>query len=142
MRRVRQLYQSGRTTTAPDDSQNIQTVQIKLDALRTRDGTPVLYHFGFSACLPVGTDVALVSVGGDTSNAVIVGSNHQTYRPKGLRPGESILYDAFGRKIHMTADGGIVVEANGTAITVNNATVVTVNATDSIQLNAPAINLN
>jgi phage gp45-like len=118
-RRLRHLLSIARTTAAPIDSGTIQLVQIQIYDRQVRDHTPVMFHFGFTACLPVGTDVAVLAINGDLSNAFVAGSNNQTFRPKNLQPGEAMLYDAFGKSVKLTAAGGIVVETNGSYCTVN-----------------------
>lgn len=133
-KRVRTLVGIGRTTTPPNDGGAIQTVQIKLDDLRTRDQTKIMYHFGFTACLPVGSDVVLLTVAGDLSNGVTVATAHQPTRPTGLQPGEVKLYDAFGKYVYLK-DGEIIVEAAESPVFVNDATTVTINASSDVTFN-------
>jgi phage gp45-like len=133
LRRVQQALGIGRTTTVPNDTGNIQTVQVQFNAVTVRDGVPVVYHFGFTACLPVGTDVTTVSLKGDPTSTVAVGSNNQSLRPKGLQPGEVQIYDAMGRFVYFTASNGILINANNTAITMQNVTTLTVDG--QVQVN-------
>jgi phage baseplate assembly protein V len=126
------------SVTASDDTGTIMQLQIKLSALETHM-LPNPQHFGFSSVPPIGSDVAAHYIGGDRSNGLIQSTNHQTYRPKGKQPGETIIYDAFGKSIYLTASGGIVVEANNTDVTVNNATTLTINAATAIIANTPVL---
>jgi phage baseplate assembly protein V len=109
-------------------------VQLAINSITLRDAVPVAQLFGFSASMPVGTDVLLLCLGGDPSNGFVIGSNNQALRPVGLKPGEAIVYDSLGRTIKLDAAGGIVVNANNAAVTVNGATTVTINATGGITL--------
>jgi phage gp45-like len=109
--RIRHMVGIGRTTAPPNDAGNIQTVQVQFDNLRTKDNTPVAFHFGFSACLPNGTDVITVALGGDGSGHVIVASNNQSLRPLNLQPGESMVYDAFGNSIYLKGESDIIATA-------------------------------
>jgi len=140
-RRIRGVIGAATTTTSPDDTGDVQTVQAKFSSIELHDRLPVLFQFGVSASLPVGTDVAVVFVGGDRSNGVIVASNNKAVRPKNRLPGECEIYDAFGKSIRLSQDGGIIVEANGAPVTVNQATTVTINASDEIDLVAPKVNV-
>jgi phage baseplate assembly protein V len=128
----------GRVTTSNDAGQ-VQFLQVRLSELELRDSTPRVAEFGFSSRPPIGSDVVLVFLGGDRSNGVVVATGHQESRPRNLIEGESILYDLFGRSIHLTKDGGIVVEANGAAVAVNNATTVTINATEKVRMVTPLL---
>lgn len=137
-RRVQLVTGWGRVSFS-DDSQSAQLLQIKLNDSETRDGTPRIAEFGFTSRPPDESDVVLVFLGGDRSKGVVVATGHQASRPRGLARGESMLYDLWGKSIHLTADGGIVIEAQGTPVTVNNATVVTINASEKVQLNTPLL---
>ena len=128
-RRVQHLVQVGRTTTAPTDGGNIQTVQIKTSDAAIRDAVPVTYHYGLTAVIPVGTDVIVLNVSGDSSNGVIVSTGHQTSRPKGLRVGQVALYDLTGSMVLMDNAGGMVLTPSGGTVTVNGKLVVTGDAT-------------
>lgn len=97
-----------------------------------------LAEFGFSSSLPVGSDVVLAFLGGDRSNPVIIASNHQTYRHRGLNPGESVIYDQAGKFIHLSADG-IYIEANGEDVFIRNAKKIEATATESVKLITPTL---
>jgi len=57
--------------------------------------------FGFSSNPPVGSEGLLVSLGGNSSNAMMIGAEHQDHRPRNKMPGDSFLYDAHGNIISM-----------------------------------------
>lgn len=135
---IQALAGRGRVTTS-DDSGNAQLLQVKLGALEVRDNTPRLAEFGFSSRPPVGADAVLVFIGGDRSNGVVIATGDQKSRPRDLEEGESKVYDLFGKFIHFTKDGGIVIEANGSAVTVNNATTLTINATEKVRMVTPLL---
>ena|SRR5258706_3218535 len=148
-RRVLLLIGRGRVTTS-NDGGPVQLVQVQVNALEPIDNVRRLAEFGFTSVLPDGSDVVMGFIGGDRSNGVIVGSNHQQSRPKNLKPGESIIFSQDGKQIYMTADGRIVVEAKGQPVTVNHASTVTVNASAEISLisevkvaiTAPLVSIN
>lgn len=129
------------TVTAADDSGTVMRLQVKLGYMETHT-LPSPQQFGFSSVPPVGSDVAAHYIGGDRSNGVITATNHQPTRPAGKLPGESQMFDAFGKSIYMTESSGIVVNANNSAVTVNNATAVTINASSSVTLTTPVVNVS
>ncbi len=135
-RRAMMMLGLGRVTTCNDNGV-IQQVQYQT-AMEVRDNTKRIAEFGFSSGLPANTDVVLAFLGGDRSNAIVIGSNHQQYRYHGLSPGEVVVYNQWGLHILMT-ESGITVEAKGQPITVNNASKVTVNASTEVLLNTPVL---
>ena len=140
-RRVQLMSGWGRVTFS-DDSQSAQLLQVKLNDSETRDDTPRIAEFGLSSRPPEGSDVLMVFLGGDRSKGVVVATAHQSSRPRGLLPGETILYDVWGKSVHLTKDGGIVVQAKGAPVTVNNATTVTINAAESVELITPLLHVS
>jgi len=111
----------GRSSAPAVDSGPVQTIQGKIDPVSVKDGMPVMLNYGFSSSLPVGGDQAIVFLTGDRSQALVVATNHQTYRFTGLLPGETVMHDMWGNSLHMTA-AGIVITAPST-----------------VQVNAPAL---
>ena len=139
-RRVQLMSSWGRVTFS-DDSRSAQLLQVKLNDSETRDDTPRIAEFGLTSRPPEGSDVLVVFLGGDRSKGVVVATAHQASRPKGLLAGETMLYDLWGKSVHLTKAGGIVVEAQGAPVTVNNATTVTINAADSVELVTPLLHV-
>lgn len=121
-----------------DDSQAMQRLQVRLNALQTIDGIPYMSHFGFSGHAPVGSDSMVAFVGGDRGNGVVLGTNHPDSRPRGLAEGESAVYNKVGIKIFLT-NGGLVIEAAGLPVSLNNASTVTINAETKVSLNTPEL---
>lgn len=125
--------------TTVNDAGGVQMMQVKLNALETRDNTPRISEFGHASNPPVGSDAIVCFLGGDRSNGVVLGTVHQLSRPKGLAPGETMLYSQDGKSVYLTAGGGIVVDAKGQAVTVNNATTVTINAATKVRMVTPML---
>ncbi|MEX3691890.1 phage baseplate assembly protein V [Paraburkholderia sp. BR14263] len=126
----------GRVSTA-SDSGPVQLVQVQVNDLETIDNVRRLAEFGFTSMLPDGTDVVMAFIGGDRSNGVIVGSNHQQSRPTGLKAGESMLFSLDGKRVYMTASGGIEIDAKGQPVVINNASDVTWTCTGKFKVIAP-----
>ncbi|EON3358793.1 phage baseplate assembly protein [Yersinia enterocolitica] len=138
-RQIKMMIGVGRVTGSHDGG-SVQTVQYQTP-LEVRSDTPRLAEFGFSSGLPAGTDVVIGFLGGDRSSAVIIGSNHQSFRHVGLNSGETVIYSQWGQYVKLT-EAGIIIEANGQPVTVNNATEVTVNATVKVRLNTPLLEVS
>jgi phage gp45-like len=133
-RAIRLQFALSRSTAAAVDTGPVQTNQGKIDALSLRDGMPTLFTYGFSSSLPVGGDKAVMFLGGNRSQAVVVATGHQTYRFTGLKLGETVMHDMWEHSIHMTADG-IAVAGNLTLA--GNLTVTgTITATGDITAGA------
>ncbi|MCM2493406.1 phage baseplate assembly protein V [Burkholderia glumae] len=121
--RIRNLFGRGRITLV-DDSGPVQIVQLRMNGLEVPAGRFRVPEFGFSSNPPIGSDAVAGHVAGDRSAGVVVGTNHQQSRPRGLSPGESILYSQDGKSVYLK-NGAIVVEAKGQDVVVNDAANVT-----------------
>lgn len=116
-RRVLLSLGRGRITLA-DDSGSVQTVQAQISASEVYDNTPRVAEYGFTSLPPSGSDAVLVFIGGDRSNGVVVGTNHQASRLKNLQTGEVAIFDDQGQSVWIKR-GGIVIEGAGKPITIN-----------------------
>jgi phage baseplate assembly protein V len=139
-RRLQLMSGWGRVSFA-DDSRSAQMLQVSLNDSEARDGTPRIAEFGLTSVPPAGSDVLVVFLGGDRSKGVVVATGHQASRPLGLKAGETMLYDLWGKHVYLTEADGIVVEAGGAPVTVNNSTTVTINAATSIVLDTPLVKI-
>ncbi|CAB3779416.1 hypothetical protein LMG28688_00835 [Paraburkholderia caffeinitolerans] len=132
-RRVLLAIGRGRVSTS-NDSGVVQLVQTKFNDLETIDDMPRVAEFGFTSRPPDGSDVLAVFIGGDRSNGVIVGTNHQGSRPTGLAVGETMIFSQDGKSVYLTSGGGIIVEAKGQDVVVNDARNVTWNCSGDFTL--------
>jgi len=125
--------------TFTNDSGNAQLVQVQVNAAETIDNLPRIAEFGLTSVAPNGSDVAMVNLGGGRNNAVVVGTNHQASRPKGLKAGETMLYSQDGKSVYLTASGGIVIDAKGQDVAVNNGGTVTIHAQTKVIVDSPRL---
>lgn len=94
-----------------NDAGVIQRVQLDMgpkgaDGPRQlRDDTPVLQQFGFTSHPPLGSDVAIIALGGDANQMVVIASGHREYRITALPEGAVAVYDKFGHHVRLDADG-------------------------------------
>jgi phage baseplate assembly protein V len=110
-----------------DDSKAQQSVKHR--ALTGELHTQILrpqFH-GFSSNPPVGSSGVVISLGGERSRSVLLGAEHDKYRPTGLKPGETKFYDIGDGKgkantVHLANEAGIAIDtqAGDTTITTPN----------------------
>lgn len=130
-----------------DDSGAIQRLQIDEgdfpDGRRVIDKIAHFKQFGFASSPPADSDAMLAALGGNRSQTIALGTNHQKSRPRGLAVGDSMLYRAkadgtLGANVWIK-DGVIEIDADGGAVMVRNATTVTVVASDKVRVEAPTL---
>lgn len=97
----------GRIKAAPDDTGNVQLLQIVLSDFETRDKTPRLAEYGFSSNPPDDSDAVAIFVGGDRANGVIIATGHQASRFKNLERGEVAIYNNAGASAVLKKNGDI-----------------------------------
>lgn len=130
--RLHMLVALGRTRLV-NDTGPVQTMQLTLTPLEVRDNTPRLAEYGFTSNPPAGADAALLFLGGDRSNGLVIATGHQTYRLKGLASGDAAIYDSRGQSVWLTP-GGIVINGANLPITINNAPTVTLTNTQTLNV--------
>ncbi len=123
-RRFNHLFSVVTISTPPNDASAVKTAQVTYaDGYGgTRDALPFLELFGFSSNPPVGTGGLQISVAGDRSNGVLLGSLNNAKRPVGNLTGDTVVYDANGNTIRLTGGQIIITAAAGGNLVVNAAT--------------------
>lgn len=107
---------------------------------------PFIEQFGFTSHPPKDSKGIAICPNGYAEQAVILGLDSEIYKPE-RQEGESIMYDAFGNKVHLK-DGVIEVVAatdmvmNVTGSVTINCAEASVNASSSCDVTAPEISLN
>lgn len=139
-RRVLMTVGRARVTTV-DDTGPAQKLQAKLNQLELPSDILRLAEFGFASNPPAGSDIVVLFLGGNRTDAIGVATSHQTLRMKNLAPGESAQYSEIGQYVYLSA-AGIVVEAKGLPVTVNDATTVTINASGDVIMNTPLLKVS
>ena len=94
--------------TATDDDGPIHKAQVEINGTpEVIDDMAVMQFYGITAHCPVNSDATALFVSGQRSNAVIVGTNNQKFRLRGLKSGEVALYTDKGDSIKIS-DGRII----------------------------------
>lgn len=94
-------------------------------------------HFGFSSAPPAGTQLIVLPLGGRTSAAVVIASEHGSYRFQLGADGEACVYNQWGDHVHLRQDRSIHLVAQ--ARVVIDTEVVQINASTSVTINTPAL---
>lgn len=135
MASVRQAFRGAMSmvNTAP----NVALVQVSGMAGETVQDNELFQHFGFSSNPPAGSAVIVLPLGGKTSQAVIIASEHGQYRLKNLAAGEVVIYNKQGDKVYIKQDGTIEVTASSTVLV--NSPVVDVTASSKVIVHSPLV---
>jgi phage baseplate assembly protein V len=130
----------------------IQLVSAEGLAGEQLDRHELFQQFGFTSAPPAGTQVIVLPLGGRTSAAVVVATEHGNYRFQLGADGEACVYNQWGDHVHLRADRSIhlvaqakvvidtdVVEINaGTSMTINTPELI-VDAATVVELNTPLV---
>lgn len=100
-----------------DDAGPVQFVQLDLFPGETRRAQR-LQQYGLSGVPPVGSSAVTGSPGGKRSDVIALGVESAAHRPRGLKPGEVVLYTMFGDAIHLR-EGRVIRITAGTKVTVD-----------------------
>jgi phage baseplate assembly protein V len=86
---------------AIDDGQKAQSLQIELLDGETLDDVERFQNYGFSSVPFAGAEGVSVGVGGLRSHSIIIAVEDRRYRLTGGAPGEVVMYDDQGQKVHL-----------------------------------------
>lgn len=119
-RRMLLVIGRGRVALA-NDAGAVQLLQVVMSAAEIQDHAPRLAEYGFTSNPPPGSDVAMVFLGGNRTDGLVIATGNQQYRLKGLAPGEVALYDDAGQVVRLTPAGIVITAPLG--LTVNGNTI-------------------
>jgi phage baseplate assembly protein V len=140
--RMRGLITRG-VVTLIDDSQAVQLLQVKLAGGRTLSGVERFETYGLtSRLLPQDADgkaaeVVAVFINGSPDHPVVVASADRRHRPDDMDPGDVVLYDSRGNRVHLKSGslevtaatelvlkvGSSEIRIDGTSILIKAATI-------------------
>lgn len=138
---ILRLFGGGRVSLVDDDG-DVQRVQVTEGSVgagvadRIMDKVLRIAEFGFASVPPLGSEVITFRRGGDRAQSVVVGTSHRPSRPRGLKPGDTGIYDVRGAKVMLT-ENGLVIDCAGLPAVLQNASTVTVRASEKILIDAP-----
>ena len=110
--RLRGAVVRGAIQAVEDDGQ-AQTVSAETHEGALRTGVEVLQTFGLASRPPAGPGAValLLAVGGDQGDLVALPPTCPSVRFGRLEPGEAVIYDADGNRVHLRAGGIVEVHA-------------------------------
>lgn len=82
------------------DSSSRQTLQVELLKGEIRDGIERMQNYGFTSH-PTGGDVAVMFLGGNREQGIVVAVDDRRYRLTTLQAGEVAIYDDLGNKVEL-----------------------------------------
>ncbi len=132
------------SVTLVDDSGDVQLLQVTEGAQgegvadRIVDKVPRLAEFGFASVPPLGALAMMLRRTADRARGVVIATSHAASRPKGLKPGDTVLYDVRGAKVQMTKDG-MLIDSAGLPVIIQNATTVTIKASGMVRIEAATV---
>lgn len=109
-RGLQQMLRIG-TLLKVNDASPIQMVQVETLSGEVIE-VPRIQEFGFSSVPKKGAKGVMAAFGGNTNGYACIKMDDKTYRPIGLKSGETIIYDAFGQFVYFKDNGHIHVIAN------------------------------
>lgn len=141
-RRVMLVVGRGRIKTG-SDAGPVQQQQVRLGQFETFDDIPRISEYGFNSMPPAESDAVLIFVGGNRLDGVIIGTGHQQFRMRSLKPGEVSISDNLGQSVYLTQQG-IVIDGGGLPVLVRNTPSVTldtpmVHATGDMQVDGALV---
>lgn len=81
-----------------------QTVQVELLKDELRDGVERMQNYGLTSHPHPGGDAAVVFVGGNREQGIVLAFENRQYRVVGLEQGEVCLYDDLGNRVSLLRD--------------------------------------
>lgn len=118
-----------------DRAPQVQLVDGEGLAEEQLQGLELFQQFGFTSAPPAGAQLIVLPLGGRTSAAVVVASEHGIYRFVLGADGEAALHNQWGDVVHMRADRTIHVVAQAKVL-IDTAEVV-INASTSVTITTP-----
>lgn len=99
-----------------DDTGDQQTAQVQIKAgsevAELIDKVVRVGEYGLYTCPPDGSEAVVVFQGGRKTHGIIIATGYRAGRPKGLKPGEVMLFNAIRSQfVELTDDGKITSQA-------------------------------
>lgn len=91
-----------------DSSRGIQSAQVSGLAGEVIQDVEHIQQFGFTSHPPAGTEAIILPLGGASSHAIVIGTEHSSYRIQALDSGEVAIYNQSGASI--TLKNGKIIE--------------------------------
>ncbi|HSZ92363.1 MAG TPA: phage baseplate assembly protein V [Acetobacteraceae bacterium] len=145
------------TLTTTSDGSGVQTAQVSLMSDEVLDGVERFQSYGLSAVPPDGSEVLVICLQCNRDQPHIIAVNHRGSRPKGLKPGEVVLYNDHDCYVALSLDGDVFITGArhvaiesvenleitaGENLTISAGQAMTISAGQSIAMTAPLVTIN
>lgn len=107
------------TITLVDDTQSVQKLQVRVNALELIPDLPRVAEYGMTSNPPSGTLAVIGFKNGDRNDGIVIATSNAKYRMTGLASGEVAIHDDKGQSVYLSA-AGIIVDGGGNPITLTN----------------------
>lgn len=128
--RFQALIGTAKITATSDDGQ-LQRAQVRVSNLEMLDNVGNLTTYGLASRPLAGSDALILSLGGNRTNSLVIGTHDERHRVRNLAEGETAIYNAAGMRITIS-NSGIIIEGGGANVVINGAPQVVVNGGDVI----------
>lgn len=115
-----------------NDAGGLQRLQVEALDNEPLDDVERVQNFGLTSHPPRGSVPVLVAVAGSRDHMIAVAVDNEEYRPRGLKEGESAIYNAHGVLFMFDKDGNATLNCKNFII----------NASAGIQANTPLANFS
>lgn len=137
--RLINMVRFGQVSNNPDETQNVQQMQVQFSDIEMRENVQSVQFFGLASSPMPGASVVVFNPSGYSGNGVILGTHDPRYRPTGLAAGETKIHDAFGQYVYLDGGGTIhIIAGQKVVVTCNtevDITAPTLNVMSSSQVN-------
>jgi phage baseplate assembly protein V len=89
---------------AISDAGSRQTVQVELLKDELRDGLERMQNYGMTSHPHPGADAAVVFLGGNREQGIVLAMENRQFRVVGLQQGEVCIYDDLGNRVTLLRD--------------------------------------
>lgn len=110
-RRIQHMVRPAKQTMNSIETGVVSKLQCQHNQWEIRE-INVAQNYGFASATLQGCDLMTINISGDNSAGVVIASNDQAHRPKGMAPGESQMHDNKLQSIYLKTDGSIHISAN------------------------------
>jgi phage baseplate assembly protein V len=125
---------------ATTDGDGIQTMQMALLDGELADDVERFQSYGVSAVPPPGGDALVAFIAGNRDHGVCVAVNDRASRPKGLQPGEVVLYNDKDCFVSLSTDGDVIVRG-ARNLSVEGVENVAIKAGDDVVIEATNVRI-
>lgn len=117
------------------DTGDFQTVQVKFNAIETKDNIARVADYGFQSHPPDDHVAVVLSFSGSKTQGVVIATHHAKSRKRGLKKGEVCLSDDQGQSVYLTRAGITLTDKSGAIVQLNGDGTGTIDCPDGFTIN-------